>query len=119
MIQSPSKISIVDLEVFYCVGVPDAERAEPQRLLLSVEMETDFTRAATTDDLTATIDYYAVAQRLLKLGEARNWRLIEKLANDIAEIVLKEFKAAAVTVEVKKFIIPQTRFVSVQIRKTG
>jgi dihydroneopterin aldolase len=118
MTPSPSKISLVDLEVFYRVGVPDAERAEPQRLLLTVEMEADFTRAAATDDLTATIDYYAVTQRLLKLGEGRYWRLIEKLASDIAEIVLQEFKATAVTVEVKKFISPQTRYVSVQVRKT-
>jgi dihydroneopterin aldolase len=118
MSQSRSKISIVDLEVFYHVGVPDAERAEPQRLLLTVEMETDFSRAAITDVLTATIDYYAVTQRLLKLGEGRSWRLIEKLASDIAEIVLREYKAEAVTVEVKKFIIPQTRFVSVQIHRS-
>jgi dihydroneopterin aldolase len=115
MSQSPSKISVVDLEVFYRVGVPDAERAEPQRLLLTVQMETDFTRAAATDDLTATIDYYAVTQRLLKLGEGRSWRLIEKLASDIAEIILQEFKATAVIVEVKKFIIAEARYVSVQI----
>ena len=113
----PSKISIVDLEVFYCVGVPDAERAQPQRLLLTIEMETDFTQAAQTDDLTTTIDYYAVTQRLLELGKDRNWRLIEKLANDIAEIVLREFKAAAVTVEVKKFIIREAGWVSVKIHR--
>ncbi len=41
-----SRISIVDLEVFYRVGVPDAERAQPQRLLLTVEMESDFSAAA-------------------------------------------------------------------------
>jgi dihydroneopterin aldolase len=43
-----SKISIVDLEVFYRVGVPDEERAQPQRLLLTVEMESDFSAAAKT-----------------------------------------------------------------------
>ena len=31
-----SRISIVELEVFYRVGVPDAERAQAQRLLLTV-----------------------------------------------------------------------------------
>ena len=60
-----SKISIVDLEVFYHVGVPDEERAQAQRLLLTVEMEHDFSRAAQTDDLTQTINYFAVTQRLL------------------------------------------------------
>jgi len=39
-------IIIQDLEVHYRVGVPEAERAEPQRLLLTLEMTTDFTTAA-------------------------------------------------------------------------
>ena len=109
------KINIVDLEVFYRVGVPDAERAQPQRLLLTVELESDFTAAAKSDGIADTIDYYAVTQRLLKFGEGREWKLIEKLASDIAGTVLAEFKPQSVSVEVKKFIIPQARYVSVQI----
>ena len=109
------KISIVDLEVFYRVGVPDAERAQPQRLLLTVELESDFTAAAKSDGIADTIDYYAVTQRLLKFGEGREWKLIEKLASDIADTVLKEFKPQSVFVEVKKFIIPQARYVSVSL----
>ena len=109
------KISIVDLEVFYRVGVPDAERAQPQRLLLTVEMETDFAAAAQSDAIADTIDYFAVTQRLLKLGEGREWKLIEKLAADIAALILAEFKPQAVTVEVKKFIVPQARYVAVSL----
>ena len=107
------KISIIDLEVFYHVGVPDAERAQPQRLLLTVELESDFTAAAVSDGIADTIDYYAVTQRLLKFGAGREWKLIEKLASDIADVILAEFKPQSVTVEVKKFIIPEARYVSV------
>jgi len=108
---SPGQISIVDLEVFYRVGVPEAERAQSQRLLLTVEMGSDFTAAAKSDGITDTIDYYAVTQRLLKFGEDREWRLIEKLASAIADVVLTEFKPHGVFVEVKKFIVPQARHV--------
>ncbi len=112
-----AEISIVDLEVFYRVGVPDAERAQSQRLLLTVEMETDFTAAAKNDSIADTIDYFAVTQRLLKFGEDREWKLIEKLAADIADAILSEFKPQGVVVEVKKFILPQARYVAVQITK--
>src|SRR5208337_88366 len=112
-----SHISIVDLEVLYRVGVPDAERAQPQRLLLTVELETDFSAAAKSDSIADTIDYFAVTQRLLKFGEGREWKLIEKLAADIADTILSEFKPLSVGVEVKKFILLQTRYVSVQITK--
>jgi FolB domain-containing protein len=110
-------IRICDLAVFYRVGVPDEERARPQRLLLDIEMERDFHEAAAGDDLTKTIDYFAVTQRLLKYGEGREWKLIEKLASDIAQTILNDFGAAAVRVEVKKFIIPETRYVSVAVER--
>lgn len=112
-----SKINIVDLEVFYCVGVPDEERATPQRLLLTIEMAFDFSSAAVCDRIERTIDYYAVCQMLLKYGEDRSWKLLERLVTNLADDILSQFKAANVTVTVKKFIIPQARHVSVQFSK--
>jgi dihydroneopterin aldolase len=112
-----AKISIVDLEVFYRVGVPDIERAQPQRLLLTVEMELDFAAAVKSDGIADTIDYFAVTCRLLKLGEGREWKLIEKLAANIADLILAEFNPQAVTVEVKKFVISQARHVAVTLTK--
>jgi FolB domain-containing protein len=110
-------IIIQELEVHYHIGVPDEERAQSQRLLVSVEMEHDFSRAAAGDDLAHTINYYAVSQRLLKLGEGRSWRLLETLAEEISRIVLREFGAASVVVEIRKFIIPEARHVAVRIRR--
>ena len=112
------KITICDLEVFYQIGVPDAERAQPQRLLVTVELAHDFSSAATRDDLWSTIDYHAVAKRLLHFGEGRSWKLIEKLATDVAEMILTEFKPRTVSVEVKKFVIPEARYVSVSMTKS-
>ena len=110
-------ITIQDLEVRYRVGVPEEERAKPQRLLLTVAMEHDFTAAAAGDDLTCTIDYFAVSRRLLSLGEGRSWRLIETLAVDIAGLLRSEFGAARVTVEVKKFILTEVRWVAVRVTR--
>jgi FolB domain-containing protein len=112
-----SKISIVDLEVFYRVGVPDDERAKPQRLLLTVEIDCDFSKAAKSDGVGDTIDYFAVSRRLLKFGDGRSWKLIEKLATDIADMILAEFKPQSVTIEVKKFPISEARCVSVKVTR--
>ena len=110
-------ITISDLEVFYSVGVPDEERAKPQRLLLTIEMQHDFSGAASEDELGGTIDYFAVSQRLLKFGDGIHWKLIETLAVDIAQMLLEDFGARAVTVEVKKFILPQARHVAVRLTR--
>jgi FolB domain-containing protein len=113
-----AKISVVDLEVFYSVGVSEQERSKPQRLLLTVEMEFDFSVAAVSDRIEKTIDYQAVAEDLLKFGEGRSWKLIEKLASNIADRILVDYKAQSVWVEVKKFPIPQARFTAVSLTKT-
>jgi dihydroneopterin aldolase len=111
------KIIISDLEVFCRVGVPDEERSQPQRLLLAVELAKDLRNAAATDDLADTINYFAVTRRLLRFGDGRSWKLIEKLAADLAEMILNDFGPDAVSVEVKKFILPEARYVSVRIER--
>ena len=113
-----SKITIVDLEVAYCVGVTDEERAKPQRLLLTVDMSFDFTSAAVSDRIERTINYQHVVEGLLKFGEERSWKLVEKLVTNVADWVLAEYKPEAVMVEVKKFSVPQARFISVSMGKT-
>lgn len=110
-------ITICDLEVRYHVGITAAERAQAQRLLITVVMERDLKPAANTDDLLDTIDYFAVSQAILAFGNDCQWELIETVAGDIAQMILDDFKPQRVTVEVKKFIIPQTRHVSVRLSR--
>ena len=112
-----SFITIVDLEVFYRVGISEEERAKPQRLLLTLDIQFDFSSAAVSGRIGRTIDYYEVTQRLLKLGEKRSWRLIESVATDIADKILSEFHPESVTVEVKKFSVPEACYVSVILTK--
>ena len=113
-----SKISIADLEVSFCVGVTDEERSKPQRLLISIDMAFDFSSAAVSDRIEKTINYQELVNELLKYGEGRSWKLIEKLVTNIADFILARFKPQAIQVEVKKFSIPQARHVSVTLTKT-
>jgi len=113
-----SKITITDLEVFYCVGVTEEERAKPQRLLVTVDMALDFSSAATSDRIEKTINYQQVADEVLKYGEGRNWKLIERLASNLADFVLSEYRPEAVLVEVKKFAVAQARHVSVSVTRS-
>ena len=112
-----SRIAIVDLEVFYCVGVSEAERAQPQRLLLTVEITANLEAAAVSDRIEKTIDYHQVAEDLLHYGEGRSWKLLEKLAANVADRILTQYRPQSVAVEVKKFVIPQARYVSVALSR--
>jgi dihydroneopterin aldolase len=111
------QIIINELAVLVHVGVPEAERTTPQRLLVTVELDHEFTAAASHDSLQETIDYHAVAKRLASFGRRRSWKLIETLAVDMAEMILREFKPKRVTLEIKKFILPETRHVAVRVSR--
>lgn len=111
------KIIISELEAFYCIGVTEAERAQPQRLLLSVELTHDLKAAAARDNLADTIDYAAVAERLLHFGDDAHWELIETLAEDLAAMILDEFVPKQVTIEVRKFVLPKARYVAVTLTR--
>ncbi|SRR5579859_3519970 len=113
-----SRITIVDLEVFYCIGVTEQERAKPQRLLLTVDMSYDFSAASISDRIEKTINYQAVVDELLKFGETRNWKLLERLVVTVADLILNKYRPDSVMVEAKKFAIPQTRYVSVSITRS-
>lgn len=110
-------ITLADLEVFYRVGVTEAERAQPQRLLVTLELAHDLAPAHVSDALADTIDYARLAERVIQFGQGRQWALIETLAADLAGMVLAEFGPRSVAVEVKKFVIPQARYVSVRLRR--
>ena len=61
-------IIISDLEVQYHIGVPDAERARPQRLLISLGNGPRPAAPPRRDDLAHTLNYDAICQRLKTLG---------------------------------------------------
>jgi FolB domain-containing protein len=112
-----SRITIVDLEVHYCVGVSDEERSKPQRLLLTIDMSFDFSAASVSDRVEKTINYQAVVDDLLKYGDARNWKLLEKLVANLADFILNKYRPQSVMVEIKKFVIPQARYIAVSLTR--
>ncbi len=112
-----AKISMVDLELHYRIGISEAERAWPQRLLVTIEMETDIAAAVKSDDIRDTINYFDVAQMLFKWGKKREWNLIEKLVDEMADLILKKFQPASVTIELKKFPLPESKYISITLTK--
>jgi len=111
-------IRVVDLEVWAPIGVPEEERAQRQRLLVTLELHVgDFTEAAKADDVSLTIDYFTVAQRVKAFAAERSRKLLETLAEEIAADLLEAFPIKKLTLEIKKFILPDAQCVSVKIER--
>lgn len=109
------EIRIEELELMAHVGVPEEERAAPQRLSVSLILRPRHGFAELADDLARTIDYAAVCEEVQQLVAGRRDKLIETLAHEIALHLLRRFELARIEVEVRKFVLPQTRFVAVRV----
>lgn len=84
-------VFIEDLRIQTVIGVFDWEREITQTVSLSLEMSFDIGKAAETDQIGDTLDYKAVAKRLIGFVEASDFQLVEALADECARIVLAEF----------------------------
>ncbi len=110
------RIIIRGLVVSATIGVPDLERAEPQRLEIDLVLEGDLRDLG--DDVAGTTDYAAVAEWVRVRSAGSKFRLLETLAEDLASGVLGEFPhISAVAVEVRKFILPAAESVGVAVRR--
>jgi len=87
----PDIVYIRDLRVDTIIGIFDWEREVRQTVSLDLEMATDIRRAAASDDIEDTLNYKAVAKRLIAFIEASQFLLVERMAEEVATIVLTEF----------------------------
>lgn len=97
------KIIIKGLKTKCIIGDYDWERKRPQKIILDFELETDLKRVAQKDELaTDMLDYSRLAKEVLKFVEKSSYRLIETLAEGIANLCLKKFLVAGVRLRVAK-----------------
>jgi len=96
------KIFITALKAEAIIGIFDWERQVKQTILVDLELSTDIRKAAFSDSIDDTLNYKRVAKRVLAFIEASNFHLVEKLAEQIALLVLEEFGVAAVRITLSK-----------------
>jgi dihydroneopterin aldolase len=111
------QIFISNLELLAHIGVTDEERAEPQRLTVSLALVPSRGFSGLGDRLKNAVDYADVCERVRALAAKQPRNLIETLAEEIARALLAYFSLGIVEIELRKYILPETEFVAVRIRR--
>jgi len=115
----PDEIHIEQLDVFARIGVPDEERANPQRLTVSISFWPYQQISDLADHIERTVNYSAVVEETKNFVRNQSVSLIETLADRIASHLLKSFPIQKVTIELRKFALDDAKYVSTTITRTA
>ena len=84
------------------IGIWDWERQVKQTVVVDLDLGTDIAKAASSDAIQDTVDYKAVANRLVKFANESEFLLVEALAENISAILLNEFGIAWLRIRINK-----------------
>jgi 7,8-dihydroneopterin aldolase/epimerase/oxygenase len=121
MSELTDRIALTGLRIRGRHGVYDFERVQGQEFVVDVVLELDLSTAAASDEVTDTVHYGQLAERLAEVVEGEPVNLIETLADRLAAVCLTDQRVAAATVTVHKPQAPIARDfsdVAVTLRRT-
>ncbi len=113
------EIHIEQLEVFSHIGVPEDERANPQRLTVTISFWPSQPTPDLADNIRQTVNYSAVAEETKNFVRDHSVSLIETLADRLAAHLLKTFPIQKVTIEMRKFVLEDAKYVSVTVTRSA
>ncbi|MFD0361821.1 dihydroneopterin aldolase [Nocardia sp. GCM10030253] len=96
------RIELRGLRAFGHHGVFEHERRDGQEFVVDLTVSVDFSVAAASDDLAATIDYGQLAERAVRIIKGPPRNLIETVVSEIADDVMTDPRIQSVEVVVHK-----------------
>ena len=115
----PDKIHIEQLDVFTRIGVPAEERANPQKLTVSISLWPYQQPSDLADRIDRAVNYSSVAEETKNFVRNQSVSLIETLADRLASHLLKRFPIQKLTIELRKFALQDAKYVSVTVSRTA
>lgn len=83
---------IRELELFGFHGVFEEEKRLGQKFILSFELDIDLKLAGKTGDLTKTVHYGELCEKIEDEFKRKNYELIETATLNLADFILNEYK---------------------------
>lgn len=96
------KVFIEQLAVITTIGVYDWEQTIKQKLVLDIEMAHDNRAAGKSDDVNDALDYASVSQAVIDHIENGRFLLVERVAEEVAELIMNRFNVPWVKIRLTK-----------------
>jgi len=111
------KLIIHDLAAACRIGVSEEERAAPQTLWVDLELAIDASWTAAREDVHVALDYAKLVAVVKQRVEHRAYHLLETVAEELADLILREFDTPEVEVRVKKRALPGIDYAAVEVKR--
>ena len=95
------KIFIQNLRIRTTIGVLPHERKYPQLIVISLEIFFSG-EAKNSDHISDALDYDAICSETVELVKRTSFRLIERLAEEVAQSIIDKFGAEKVNIRLDK-----------------
>ena len=95
-------VFIEQLSVITTIGVYDWEQTIEQKLVFDIEMGWDNVAAAKSDDVNDCLSYADVSEAVINHVEGQRFALVERVAEEVAELLLSRFNSPWVRIKVSK-----------------
>ncbi len=113
-------VFIEELTVTTTIGVYDWEQTIKQKLVFDIEMGWDNKRASSSDNVEYCLDYAEVSEAIINHVANQRFALVERVAEEVANILLTQFHSPWVRVKVSKpGAVAQARSVGVVIERSA
>lgn len=100
-------------------GADPGERDAPQPFDVTIVLEADLEAGASSDELKQTVDYAVLRDRAVQIVESTSFRLIERLASEIAHAALEDSRVAHAKITIAKPGILHGATPSVTLRRSN
>lgn len=96
------EILIKDLSIRAILGINPDERIRKQEILVNAVLFADTRPAAASDNIDDAVNYRTITKQLIAHTKAGEPMLVERLAQELADICLANARVKAVTISVEK-----------------
>jgi len=96
------RIEIKNLLLRGIIGIKPEEREKRQDILINMTLEVDLRPAAVSDDIEDAVNYRSVTKEVVRMVETSSFHTVERLATEIARLVVEKHAVSAVMVSLEK-----------------
>ncbi len=100
--EKEDKVIISNISIPCIVGIHDFEREKLQDIFVSLQITTNIKTPALSKNIEDAVDYDILTKQITSVVQDGEYLLIETMAEDIANLVLRDEKVSNVIVTVKK-----------------